>query len=120
MISKSSPAEKLPTRAQLGSNVLDAGEWSPSEPILFGGESIEAAMREAAHDPARRPRLSETLERLGYDTHAMLDDEDDVELPEPPTLSFTQASPVRRSKRSPSAASSERGPRHVRCLVTTF
>ena len=72
-------------------------------------------MREAAHDPARRPRLSETLERLGYDPHEMLEDDEDVELPEPPTLSFTQASPVRR-KRSPSAASSERRGRHVRIL----
>jgi hypothetical protein len=34
--------------------VIDPGEWTSADPIVFGGESLEAAAREVFNDPIKR------------------------------------------------------------------
>ena len=43
-------------------NAIEPGLWTPSTPIRFGGQSLEAARREAAHDPDRAETLKRSLE----------------------------------------------------------
>lgn len=54
MALKSSDADRV-------SNAIEPGLWEPGDPIIFGGTSVEAALREALHDPARRARARESL-----------------------------------------------------------
>lgn len=42
-------------------NVISPGLWNPDTPIRFGGKSLQAAVREAAHDDDRRQTLRERL-----------------------------------------------------------
>lgn len=42
-------------------NVIKPGLWDPSTPIRFGGQSLEAAVREAYYDPDRSANLQKTL-----------------------------------------------------------
>ena len=42
-------------------NAIAPGRWDPSTPVRFGGTSLKAAVREAAHDEERRQTLRERL-----------------------------------------------------------
>lgn len=42
-------------------NAILPGAWDPSTPIRFGGQSLEAAVREAAYDPERSGELKKSL-----------------------------------------------------------
>jgi hypothetical protein len=42
-------------------NVIEPGEWRSTQPIVFGGSSLEAAAREVYNDPARRDVLIRSL-----------------------------------------------------------
>ena len=77
--------------------MLDAGEWDPSQPIVFGGESLEAAMREAAHDPKRRDQLAASLANAGYDPSATIEPEPEKS-DKPRRSSFSSAESRKRRR----------------------
>ncbi len=54
-------------------NAISPGRWDPSTPIRFGGTSLKAAVREAAHDEERRQTLRE---RLGMEKEELRSRED--------------------------------------------
>lgn len=48
---------------RLRHNAIQPGVWSPDSPVKFGGTSLEAALREALHDPARSEKVRRSLGR---------------------------------------------------------
>lgn len=44
--------------------MIAPGLFDPSEPIVFGGSSIEAAVREALHDPSRQSIARDALHAM--------------------------------------------------------
>jgi hypothetical protein len=68
MASEGDADEEVVVEAAREVNVLEAGEWAPDAPIQFGGESLEASVREALHDPERSEQVQASLAKLADDS----------------------------------------------------
>jgi hypothetical protein len=71
--------------------VIEPGEWRSSQPIVFGGESLEAAAREVYNDPAKRDVLIRSLMSVDEPSGAMDSDEEEEADELGPTFSDTAA-----------------------------
>ena len=60
--------------------MIDPGVWDPTTPIVFGGESLEAAVREAYYDPARRLQLRKSMSQVIDGIDAENESADDVDM----------------------------------------